>query len=68
MRLFTKKDWLFALAATLIVLLFGSLSLTRGIYPWGDDCAAYISEGIAIAEPMNPDLWSMSGDIRFCFQ
>ena len=49
MRLFTKTDWLFALAATLIVLLFGSLSLTTGIYPWGDDCAAYISEGIAIA-------------------
>ena len=50
MRLFTKTDWLFALAATFIVLLFGSFSLTTGIYPWGDDCAAYISEGIAIAD------------------
>ena len=50
MRLFTKTDWLFALAATLIVLLFGSFNLTTGIYPWGDDCAAYISEGIAIAD------------------
>ncbi len=50
MKLYTKNDWLFALAATLIVLLFGSLSLTQGIYPWGDDCAAYISEGIAIAD------------------
>ena len=36
MRLFSKTDWLFALAATLIVLLFGSFSLTTGIYPWGD--------------------------------
>ncbi|MCR4768433.1 MAG: hypothetical protein K5875_10800 [Saccharofermentans sp.] len=60
MRLFTKKDWLFALAATLIVLLFGSLSLTRGIYPWGDDCAAYISEGIAIADGKLPEQAKMN--------
>lgn len=60
MRLFTKTDWLFALAATLIVLLFGSMSLTTGIYPWGDDCAAYISEGIAIAEGKLPEQAQMN--------
>ena len=60
MRLFTKTDWLFALAATLIVLLFGSLSLTTGIYPWGDDCAAYISEGIAIADGKLPEQAQMN--------
>jgi hypothetical protein len=60
MSIFTKKDWLFALAATLIVLLFGSFSITRGIYPWGDDCAAYISEGIAIADGRLPEQVQMN--------
>ncbi|MBR4404724.1 MAG: hypothetical protein IKT10_06380 [Clostridiales bacterium] len=60
MKLYTRTDWLFAIAATLIVLLFGSFSLTKGIYPWGDDCAAYISEGIAIAEGKLPEQAQMN--------
>ena len=60
MKLFTKTDWLFALTATFIVLLFGSVSLTTGIYPWGDDCAAYINEGIAIAEGKLPEQAQMN--------
>ena len=60
MKFYTKTDWLFALAATLIVLLFGSFSITKGIYPWGDDCAAYMSEGIAIAEGKLPEQAQMN--------
>lgn len=46
---YAKRDWLIAGLVSLIVLIIGAFSLTTGT-PWGDDQAAYISEGIAIAE------------------
>lgn len=47
---FEKKDWLAAVLVTLFILILGASNLTRGIPDWGDDFAAYISEGIAIAD------------------
>lgn len=46
---YSRRDWLIAAAVALIVLALCSGCLTRGIPDWGDDNAAYISEGIAIA-------------------
>ncbi len=45
-----KKDWLIAGALVLVMALLGGLQLTRGVPYWGDDFAAYLSEGIAISE------------------
>lgn len=45
-----KKDWLTAGALTLVMALLFGLQLTRGVPYWGDDFAAYLSEGIAISE------------------
>lgn len=47
---FTKRDFLIALLLTVIVLLFGFGSLSKGVPYWGDDFAAYLSEAIAIAD------------------
>ncbi len=47
---FKKKDWLAAFCVTLFILIVGALHLTKGVPDWGDDFAAYISEGIAIAD------------------
>lgn len=43
------RDRVTAAVLALVVLVAGFLSLSEGTY-WGDDYAAYISEGIAIAE------------------
>lgn len=50
MTIYSKKDLIYACAAFLILLVFGACNLTKGISSWGDDSAAYISEGIAIAD------------------
>jgi len=50
MILYSKKDLIYSCVAVLILLIFGACSLTKGISYWGDDSAAYINEGIAIAE------------------
>jgi len=50
MRIYDKHDWLIALAAILIILFLGACSLTVGLPFWGDDSAAYINEGISIAD------------------
>ena len=47
---FTKQDWLAALFVTLFVLFIGAATLTKGVPDWGDDFAAYMSEGMAIAD------------------
>ena len=46
----TRRDWIIALILTVLVFLLGLGQLTRGVPYWGDDSAAYISEGIAIAQ------------------
>lgn len=45
-----RKDWLIAAALALVMALLFGLQLTRGVPYWGDDFAAYLSEGIAISE------------------
>ena len=45
-----KRDWLIAAALVLVTALLFGLQMTRGVPYWGDDFAAYLSEGIAISE------------------
>jgi len=47
---YTKQDWRMAALVALIILVLGACTLTPGTTTWGDDHAAYINEGIAIAE------------------
>ena len=47
---YSGTDGICALFITLLVLLLGAATLTCGLPYWGDDSAAYISEGIAIAD------------------
>lgn len=47
---YRRRDLLCALALTLAALVIALGALTRGLPYWGDDHAAYISEGIAIAD------------------
>ena len=47
---YKKRDWLAALFVTVFILVIGATTLTKGVPEWGDDFAAYISEGIAIAD------------------
>ena len=49
-HVYTKNDWIAALLVTLFILVMGASHLTKGVPDWGDDFAAYISEGIAIAD------------------
>ena len=46
----TKRDWRMAAFVALIILVLGASTLTPGTTTGGDDHAAYINEGIAIAE------------------
>ena len=51
MNRYCRRDWLIAVALTVVMLILGACSLTYGMPSWGhDDFAAYISEGIAISE------------------
>lgn len=47
---YNKTDWIWASIVFLLVLIIAASNLTVGIPEWGDDFAAYISEGLAIAE------------------
>lgn len=47
---FSRRDRAGAILAALFILILGAASLTKGVPKWGDDFAAYISEGIAIAD------------------
>ncbi len=49
-HVYKKKEWIAALLVTLFILFIGASHLTKGVPDWGDDFAAYISEGIAIAD------------------
>ncbi len=46
---YTNKDRILAAFVTVLVLILCAMTLTAGLPYWGDDSAAYISEGIAIA-------------------
>lgn len=46
---YTRRDWIIACAVVLALFILACMQLTRGIGNWGDDFAAYISEGIAIS-------------------
>ena len=50
MKAYGRKDWFFALGIFFLVLILAAGQVTTGIPDWGDDHAAYISEGIAIAD------------------
>ena len=50
MSIYTKRDWIAALVAFVLVAAVAVGSLKVGLTSWGDDNAAYINEGIAIAE------------------
>ena len=47
---YNRRDWLCTAAITLIALILAVCGLQKGLANWGDDHAAYISEGIAIAD------------------
>lgn len=47
---YSRQDWSCALFITLFILFIGSATLTTGVPDWGDDFAAYMSEGMAIAD------------------
>ncbi len=50
MRTYNRRDWFYALGIFFFVLLLAAGQISAGIPDWGDDHAAYISEGIAIAD------------------
>ncbi len=50
MKTYSRKDWLCALGIAFFVLIIAAGRITAGLPDWGDDHAAYISEGIAIAD------------------
>ena len=47
---YTKRDYVCALLAALIVFLLAAGTVTRGLRIWGDDSAGYLNEAAAIAE------------------
>lgn len=47
---YTRQDRILALILTILILIAGAATLTSGLPNWGDDSAAYLSEGIAIAD------------------
>ncbi len=50
MKRYNRKDWLCAIGIVFFVFVLAASQITTGIPDWGDDHAAYISEGIAIAD------------------
>ena len=44
---YTRQDRILALILTILILIAGAATLTSGLPNWGDDSAAYLSEGIA---------------------
>lgn len=47
---YAGRDWIIAVLITVLVFFLVGGTLTAGLPIWGDDSAAYISEGIAIAD------------------
>ena len=47
---YTRQDWISALFVAIFILFIGAATLTTGVPDWGDDFAAYMSEGMAIAD------------------
>jgi len=47
---YDRRDWLIAALLSLFILILATCSVTTGVTDWGDDFAAYINEGMAIAE------------------
>lgn len=47
---YTRRERLLAALVSLILFVLGACTLTPGTTTWGDDNAAYINEGVAIAE------------------
>ena len=50
MEIYNHRDWLCALGIVVFLFILAAGQVTTGIPAWGDDHAAYISEGIAIAD------------------
>lgn len=50
MKKYLVRDWIISIVLTLSMLLFVGMQLTRGSSSWGDDFAAYITEGISISD------------------
>lgn len=48
--LYTKKDLIFALCSSFVIIIIAACRLTTGYSVWEDDPAAYMNEGIAISE------------------
>lgn len=46
---YRRRDWRIAALLVIALLILGATQLTRGMPRWGDDFAAYLSEGIAIS-------------------
>lgn len=47
---YNRRDWLTAVALTLVIAILAACAVTPGITDWGDDFAGYINEGMAIAD------------------
>ncbi len=47
---YSRRDRVLALILAVLILIAGAATLTAGLPYWGDDSAAYLSEGIAIAD------------------
>jgi len=46
---YNRRDWMIACALVLALFFLTGMQITYGLSSWGDDFAAYISEGIAIS-------------------
>lgn len=47
---YNRRDWLTAAALFLVIAILAACAVTTGVPDWGDDFAAYINEGMAIAD------------------
>lgn len=47
---YNRRDWLTAAALFLVIAILATCAVTTGVPDWGDDFAAYINEGMAIAD------------------
>lgn len=50
MKHYLRRDWFISVILVLIMVLFAGMHLTHGSNSWGDDFAAYLSEGISISQ------------------
>jgi len=47
---YNRRDWLTAVALTLVIAILAACAVTTGVPDWGDDFAGYMNEGMAIAD------------------